>query len=137
MRVFRVGHATRTIRVDDVRIPVGPYSDLSASDSLRDMVWSHSRPCAELHHPSPDFCPELRYIDLDEVCAFDSMPALLDWFESWHRTLAENGFRIWIYDVPDSAARVGTFGQVVFRPARARLVDVQDFELKDEQLTLF
>ena len=140
MLVYRVGHRSKTLRVDGRDFPWGPYAYATAQDytsDLLDMIFAHSGEGSHLHHPSPMYDPDLHGIRDWEVCGFDSMDALLNWFESWHRTLADNGFRIFVYEVPDHEVRVGAYGQCVFPPSAAEQVAVHDFDLESVQLSLF
>ncbi|WP_330478665.1 hypothetical protein OG301_26670 [Streptomyces platensis] len=140
MRVYRVGHATKTRNIAGAAFPVGPYNGLSfdqITEELERMIWAHSGPGSENHHPAPHRCPVLRSIASAEVCGFESLEALLDWFQRYIRALDDNQFRIWVYDVPDDLVRVGTFGQAVFVAAEATLLETSSVPLADQQLALF
>lgn len=86
-----------------------------------DMRYEHS----DDRHPSPHWDRTLSGISLDERCGFASRESLDGWFAGFTALLAECGFRVYVYDVPDWACRVGEFGQVLFR-------DVEAVELRNE-----
>lgn len=116
--------------------PSGPYQGrMKLSDRDSDRLWRMSISHADLSHLPPDADPKLVHISRYERCGFDSRDALSAWFDGWTNTLAECGFIVWEYDVPDWAARVGARGQVVFAAAEA--VEVAQYEFQPEQLGLF
>ncbi|MFE9381760.1 hypothetical protein ACFYMO_00765 [Streptomyces sp. NPDC007025] len=141
MKVFRVGHATKTR--DDVgreSFPVGPYNGVDwdeMSEGHEAMVWAHSGWGSESHHPAPFHDAALCSIQPWEVCGFVSLEALLDWFESYLKVLDESQFRVWVYELPDDVVRVGRFGQAVFPTAGAVGVESFRLPLADQQLALF
>lgn len=141
MRVYRVGHEEKTRSIAGTRFPVGPYNGLDYEESTEDldqMIWAHSGYGSDRHHPSPFADPALAGIRDVEVCGFGSLDALLDWFESWLSALEDNGFRVWVYDVPDASVRVGAaFGQVVFTAADAVPVEDLPVPLGPLQIALF
>ncbi|MEU8792192.1 hypothetical protein [Streptomyces sp. NPDC048643] len=100
---------------------------------LRRMFEAH---CA-YSHPSPYADADLRGISSHERCGFDSREALSDWFEGFLPLLVECGFRVYTYDVPDFACRVGRAGQAVFDQYEAKELSVEPFALKPQQIALF
>ncbi|WP_223772962.1 hypothetical protein [Streptomyces sp. 135] len=135
MRVFRVGHEEQTRSDVGVTFPVGPYIvNFPVTASLRLMGWAHR----DAEHPSPGWDHALCGIGKHEVCGFLDLGDLLTWFASFHSALDENGFRVWVYDVPESAVRFGSCsGQIVFSAADAVHVETFDIPLGDAQLALF
>lgn len=136
MRVYRVAHGTRTSTESGTAFPTGPYT-AGAGKARRVLVCAHSGDGQVAHHPSPQVCPELGYISPDEVCGADSLDSLLDWFSGHLQLLADEGFRVWVYDVPDDMVRVGVHGQALFPPAFAELVSSDPIPASDVQLPLF
>lgn len=139
MIVYRVAHATRTAFVPGPGdFPAGPYNGLSYRDktpTLRRMISAHSGNAT--HHLGPCWDRFLNGISPNEVCGFDALDSLLDWFERWFLVLNEAGFVVWVYDVPDADVRVGQGGQAVFRADAARLVRTEPLPLTDQQLAFF
>lgn len=122
MRVWRVAHKTRMTE----GFPSGPYcgdGDDAYEVASEGMMEAH---CADADgHPAP----HNRKSGLDtvaygrEVCAFDSLDALNTWFEPvWRRLMAEHGFQVWEYEVPDEFARVGRRGQTLIMKAHVALI---------------
>lgn len=76
-------------------------------------------------HPTP--YAEFRGLrDLDRVwgdwnCGFESMAQLEAWFDGWLHKLAELGFMVGIYEVPEFYARVGQC-QAIFNKDNSTLV---------------
>lgn len=86
----------------------GPYTtnDFSLRFKLCD---AHT----DLRHPGPGADDELRRIEYDEYCGFNSVEALMEWFSpKWRKALEEEGFIVKVYEYAD--ARVGSFGQTLF-----------------------
>lgn len=140
MKVYRIGHADFRRVVDGLSIPSGPYNGVpwdELTDSWVEMVFSHSGSGSEDHHPAPHLDPSLSYIADREVCGFDSLGALLEWFKGWHWLLNLNNFRVWEYEVDDSAVRCGRLGQVVFFPSAAHCLTDYAVPEGDVQLPLF
>lgn len=140
MKVYRIGHASFTRVVDNTYIPSGPYNGVPWDELTEDwpeMIFSHSGIGSEDHHPAPHLDPSLAGINQREVCGFDSLAALLNWFSGWHWLLNLNDFRVWEYEVDDSAVRVGAFGQAVFFPSAARCLADYEVPEGDVQLSLF
>lgn len=136
MRVFRVAHSSLTSQVGTQDVPAGPYATREVRDrcrALAGMHWAHG----DGSHPSPVWCHILNGIDPSEVCAFDSMESLLNWFADWHRALVTDGFEVFVYDVPDDKVRVGTFGQALFVYSSAVLADRFPIPVENTQLTLW
>lgn len=136
MKVYRVGHLSRTQDIEGVIVPLGPYAGLDwsdVSDAHEEMLYAHSN----MSHPAPRYCPKLRCIATEEICGFDSMESLLNWFERYHSTLTDSGYCVFVYDVDDEIARVGTLGQVVFSVHFAEEVDSFPLPLADTQLAIF
>lgn len=112
MRVWRVAHETAT---DRNGFPSGPYASgglpHDVAQALDGMRWDH----CDAAHPSPRGDVSLYDIREEEHCGFDSLAALYEWFEErWRVTLFANGFRVFVYDVPNEYARVGRHGQTLF-----------------------
>ncbi|MFE9026202.1 hypothetical protein ACFYOA_08055 [Streptomyces iakyrus] len=131
MKVWRVGHKTSR----QLDFPSGPYTRRGVpreqSELLDGMGWSHG----DDEHPSPSFDPALGGIALHERCGFDSREALNKWFDGWLVQLDMADFVVWAYEVPDSAARVGKHGQVVFSTTDATELGHEPF--RREQLDLW
>lgn len=131
MRVWRVAHESVLYH----GFPSGPYSggaELTAS--VRDDMYADH--CDD-DHPAPDADPKLRGIRDTQRCGFNSPDALYEWFAGWTAVLDASGFRVWEYDVPDWACKVGAKGQVVFTADEAIERGCEPLNLKPEQLTLF
>jgi hypothetical protein len=85
------------------------------------MRWDH---CDD-RHPSPYWDDALESIRDEEHCAFDSREALDGWFEhEWRVMLFAYGFKVYEYEVP--GARVGEYGQALFRRDSATLIGTTD-----------
>lgn len=127
MRVWRVAHDS----ISEDGFPTGPYRqrrELSEDDrdALREMSWAHG----DDRHPSPNWDPSLVQIRYDERCGFNSLSALYGWFEEqWREALRAAGYYIYVYVVPGDDARVGEYGQTLFLPVRALLVDLLEIEI--------
>lgn len=135
MKVYRVAH--HTAKFDG--FPSGPYAygdslpddDVARIDNMR---WDHS----DADHPSPTRDEQLDYFIADhERCGFDSLDALYTWFHNWTRALHESGFRLWVYEVPDYAVRVGAHGQALFDKYEAEMLSMHKLDLAPTQLALF
>lgn len=135
MRVWRVAHESAQFE----GVPAGPYAcgaelPEGVAAKLHRMFEEH----CDHEHPSP-FHPDsgLRGINPNERCGFDSREALSDWFEGFLPLLAECGFRVYTYDAPDFACRVGFAGQTVFDKYEATELTAEPFALKPQQIALF
>lgn len=131
MKVYRVGHKSAL----DFGFPSGPYTCEGVPSADVGRMWGMAPAHASGTHPTPRADPLLNGIDSHERCGFDSLEALNRWFEGWGEALAESGFQVWMYEVPDWAVRVGKFGQAVFDGREAVERDRHDF--KPEQTALF
>ncbi|MER5894745.1 hypothetical protein [Streptomyces sp. NPDC001876] len=117
--------------------PAGPYCHGSELDSdtaerINDMRYAH---CDD-RHPSPHWDRTLNLIRDEERCGFNSREALDGWFEGFTKLLAECGFRVYVYDVPDWACRVGEHGQTLFVADEAVEMRTEPFAWTAEQLKL-
>jgi hypothetical protein len=114
MRVWRVAHTTSRNELLD--FPAGPYVDRYLLPAAAQIVSDELLSAHEnSRHPGPYQDPALGNPATWEVCGFDSAAALRAWFEpEWCDRLADAGFQIWVYDVPESRARTGKFGQTLF-----------------------
>lgn len=111
MLIWRVAHKEQTYE----GFPSGPY----VSAGLTSEIVMDMRPMGDAHswepsHPSPISDPELCWIRDDERCGFISLDELFDWFEGFINLLRENGFVMYVYEVPGEYVRVGGFGQALF-----------------------
>jgi hypothetical protein len=125
VRVWRVAHD----KISENGFPTGPYSQREElpeidQDALSAMSWAHG----DERHPTPFDDDALFSMHDYERCGFDSLAALYGWFSGqWHGMLRAAGYLIYVYDVPDDDARVGDlYGQTLFNPARATLVDLRE-----------
>lgn len=124
MRVWRVAHESARV----MSFPAGPYAygtslGEDTNERIDPMRWEHT----DERHPCPSFDKTLRTIRPEERCGFDSREALDDWFDGWTTTLAECGFRVYTYDIPDWAVRVGALGQALFLADEAVEVGTEPF----------
>lgn len=111
MLIWRVAHKEHTY----LGFPSGPY--FSAGLPLEIVVNTSGMGDAhswEPKHPSPSEDPELGWVKADERCGFNSLNALFDWFDGFINLLRENGFVMYMYEVPEKYVRVGKFGQALF-----------------------
>jgi len=131
MRVWRVAHKTATQN----GFPSGPYNGKGVPVEQYELLWSMGSDHSDAYHPSPYADPELHHIAAHERCGFNSLNALNKWFDGWVEALDGAGFAVYEYDVPDWAARVGRFGQVVFSADEA--VEVSSHDFRPVQMTLF
>lgn len=120
MRVWRVAHETAT---DRNGFPSGPYTSGGLSDevseALNGMRWDH---CDD-SHPSPSYDDRLYGIQNEEHCGFATLAALYRWFEHhWRIELFACGFRVFVYEVPEEYARVGSYMQTLFNRNHATLI---------------
>ncbi|MGY5131297.1 hypothetical protein ACWGJW_02555 [Streptomyces nigrescens] len=134
VKVWRVAHKRATFD----GFPSGPYACAETlprhvEDALHDMFVAH----CDSDHPTPYADRGLRGIDGTERCGFESREALDAWFANFAGLLHECGFRVFAYDVPDDAARVGRCGQVVFSKWHATELERSELTLKPVQLELF
>jgi len=134
VRVWRVAHETARY----LSFPAGPYSH---GDSLGSETSERIDPMRHDHcddrHPSPHWDRTLGGIDAHERCGFGSREALDGWFDGWTTLLVECGFRVYVYDVPDWACRVGEHGQTLFRDDEAVEVLTEPFVWTVGQPSLF
>lgn len=141
MRVFRVAHhtITDTAVVGTASFPAGPYCFETDDYGLKDRVRGILRHTQwDAHHPAPFEDRALGTIYGYEVCGFVSESALMDWFAGCLKGLDEAGFRLWVYEVPDTDVRVGSkAGQLVFAASEAKPVLTSRFPLDPQQLPLF
>lgn len=131
MRVWRVAHGEH--RNPFTRFPSGPYVSSGlprgVSEEIGEIRWDHN----DRNHPGPYDDPELRWIGGNEVCGFDSLAALNSWFEPhWRAKLKDNGFQVYVYEVDEDWARVGSLGQTVFNPNEATLVETAPLATDEE-----
>lgn len=111
MYIWRVAHPEHTYQ----GFPSGPY----VSAGLTPEIVMNMRPMGDAHnweprHPSPKEDPKLGWVRGDERCGFTTLDDLFGWFEGFTDLLRENGFIVYMYDVPDEYVRVGGFGQALF-----------------------
>lgn len=128
MYIWRVAHPEHTYQ----GFPSGPY----VSAGLTPEIVMNMRPMGDAHswepsHPSPISDPELCWIKDDERCGFISLDALFDWFEGFINLLRENGFIMYVYEVPECHVRIGAFGQVIFHCEYAD--EICNVELGEEE----
>jgi hypothetical protein len=112
MLVYRVAHATEK----RYGFPMGPYN--GAVPVMKDdekINWAHQ----DDNHPSPRM--DGVSISVDEYCGLASMERLRDWFDGWLGILGAQGFRIFVYEVPENLVKQGR-KQLVFPLAEAKLV---------------
>jgi hypothetical protein len=133
VRVWRVAHESARYK----SFPAGPYShgtelERETAERIDAMRWDHY----DDRHNTPHSDPTLRLIQENERCGFDSREALDGWFDGWTKLLTECGFRVYVYDVPDWAARVGRHGQTLFVGDEAVEVKTEPFTWATEQLEL-
>jgi|GEM_PF-3695731 len=64
-------------------------------------------------HPPP-LTDGIRDYSVSHYCGFDSLDALLDWFEEWLEDLEECGYHVAIFEVEDSELLHGN-KQVMFK----------------------
>ncbi|QAY26961.1 hypothetical protein SEA_SHAWTY_37 [Streptomyces phage Shawty] len=131
MKVWRVAHKA----VRESGFPTGPYSCSGLDPDQAQAVWNMAGDHSDGRHPTPYADPELWSIQSHERCGFASPDDLNGWFDGWGDALSRAGFAVYVYDVPDWAARVGRFGQVVFAADEA--VELERYDFAPEQLTLF
>lgn len=131
MRVWRVGHGSAL----DSGFPSGPYTCRGVREFDIERLWGMASDHSNSMHPSPHADPLLGGISDHERCGFDSREALNAWFDGWTDALAGCNFSVWEYDVPEWAARVGKYGQVVFDSYEA--VEISRHEFTPEQMALF
>lgn len=135
MKVWRVAH--RTAKYDD--FPSGPYAcpeTLPAGTvaALEEMYGEHT----DSRHQTPYCDRRLRGISDHERCGFISRTHLDEWFSGWHKTLADNGFIVWVYELHDEEdVRVGDDGQVVFTPLWATGCGTEELNTVPVQLHLW
>lgn len=117
MKIWRVMHPDV---IDPLSgLPIGPYKATPGEWNCHRVAMGRAH--IDSAHLCPFYDPKLEYhIDADEMCAFNSRYALDAWFDGWAERLQEAGFVVGCYEVPDSAIRVGGFGQAVFTALEAR-----------------
>ncbi|MFJ3084393.1 hypothetical protein ACIPJG_32205 [Streptomyces halstedii] len=124
MKVWRVAHSEA--RYQD--FPSGPYIEEGLPEkvdqNIDGMRWAHG----DRSRPEPHHDASLQRILPRERCGFDSESALYEWFKGYEELLRENGFKVWVYEVPDDKVRVGNFGQALFDQDHLALVDSYDFK---------
>ncbi|QBZ73411.1 hypothetical protein SEA_HEATHER_41 [Streptomyces phage Heather] len=131
MKVWRVAHGTVTW----CGFPTGPYSCGGLTEEAVKPLLGMGLDHTPAKQPSPYEDRSIRGIDSTERCGFNSREALDEWFDGWTNELSACGFEVWEYDVPDSAARAGRRGQVVFVASEA--VEIRHSPFKPVQLTLW
>lgn len=131
MKVYRVGHSVAL----DVGFPSGPYTCRGVPSADVARMWGMASAHMGGTHPSPYADSLLGGISAAERCAFDSIDALNRWFDGFGDALADAGFEVWTYEVPDWAVRVGRYGQAVFVANEA--VEIERHAFKPEQTALF
>ncbi|MFE5621703.1 hypothetical protein ACFQ8S_06775 [Streptomyces virginiae] len=135
MLVWRVAHN----EIEHKHFPAGPYA---CWESLPEDVYDalskmHNAHC-DVNHPSPySYYSGLYGIRPEERCGFNSREALYEWFANYTEMLDANGFRVFVYDVPDFAVQVGELGQVVFTAYEAIEKSREDLDLSPSQISLF
>lgn len=109
MKVYRVRH--KRLRRDGKL--AGPYR---GNSPLHDELVSAHDGCDD--HPFPSY--DGISMSSEWYCAFESIEQLLTWFKGWVEKLAECGFEVAEYDVPEHCVQKGEY-QVAFKmPARCR-----------------
>jgi hypothetical protein len=123
MRVYRVAH--RTVRNSSGGYPAGPYHTSNYGDdrAARDVMWELGNAHCDSMHPSPYADGELQTIYAGEICGFDQRCHLDMWMGEWRQKLKDVGFCVYVYEVPE--ARVGWYGQALFKINDATLVETQ------------
>jgi hypothetical protein len=101
-------------RVEHHQTGEGPYNG-PYWDRYVDMAMAHR----DRKHPAPWMDRDLSGIRSDEVCACDSPKSLRDWFARFWGDLADAGYVVRVYDVPERHVRTGKHGQAVFHRASA------------------
>ncbi|MFE2245229.1 hypothetical protein [Streptomyces lavendulae] len=137
MLVWRIAHES----AEHANFPAGPYacSDslppaVNQNERLNEMFESH----CDREHPSPyNPASTLGGIARHERCGFDSRESLYQWFANYTEALDDAGFCVFVYDLPDHAVRIGTFGQVVFDKYEAIERKREPLDLSPAQLPLF
>lgn len=128
MHIWRVAHKEHTYQ----GLPSGPY----VSAGLTSEIVMNMRPMGDAHsweprHPSPEEDTELGWVEDEERCGFTSLGELFDWFEGFIKLLRENGFVMYVYEVPEEYVRVGKFGQALFNWTAAD--EICNVELGEEE----
>ena len=114
MLVYRVAHATKK---GEHQFPLGPYQGYDRSSELDEINWAHS---GDDDHPTPS-SDGIRGMESTDFCALPSMGWLKKWFSGWFGILSKDDYRIWVYDVPSDAVKLG-YRQLVFDYRRAKLI---------------
>lgn len=112
---------TLIFRVEHRETGAGPYTG-SRWPGQRDMSSEHTW---DGQHPDPARCFRLFGIKYDQQCGCKSPASLLAWFDGWWDQLDDHGF---VVRVIRGRRRVGHRGQVLYRPARSRVVGTLDIE---------
>lgn len=135
MKVFRLEHGS----VTDSRtgLGCGPYAGSwelrdsveddderrealnEAMEVLHQVTYSEDGASGRLN---PICDPILLRIFPWEICGFNNLGDLYNWFGRALEALERNGFEVRQYEVPDCFARVGHDGQTLFEFAHARRV---------------
>jgi hypothetical protein len=115
VKVWRVEHETSTAPEG---WPCGPYC---GPERVGGLAFAHS----DDEHPGPYWDRTLNYIDNNEICGLVSREALDKWFTDWHDALERRGFVISVYEVPYDDARIGEYGQTVFKFSAATRVGAE------------
>jgi hypothetical protein len=82
---------------------VGPYRGYDGTETkLEEMLCDHGLDY-RCNHPTPWEEPQIgsRMDDADYRCGFHSMEQMMEWFDGWGDALAEYGFRVHVYDIPE------------------------------------
>ncbi|MFD5069166.1 hypothetical protein ACFWNC_14730 [Streptomyces sp. NPDC058369] len=124
MKVWRVAHSS----IQFMGFPAGPYICAGLpeeiDENMDEMRWCHGN----LSHPEPRHDKSLGRIRAEERCGFDSYDALFEWFTGFEDLLTDNGFKVWVYEVPEDKVRVGKYGQALFAQYFAVLEDSHEFK---------
>ncbi len=105
MKIYRVCHIERTVIIAGWLIYSGPYViDIDRASEYYQKVWDIHHEFLTDDHPTPD--DEYLPIRTHEVCAFESLDQLREWFsQSYMDYLMDYGMVIREYDV--ETVRVG------------------------------
>jgi hypothetical protein len=120
MIVLRIAHPAG--HNPSTGLPVGPYN------GLREATWTEGERAAVPllrgpgDQPTPCCADEPGDILYQEVCGFATAAQLLSWFSYSLDQLAEHGWHVFAYEVPDDHVRQGRC-QVVFAAHAAAEVD--------------
>lgn len=121
MLVYRVAHSVILDPNTGSRHPLGPYRarseprlDAEIRNALNEMSWEHSDDA----HPTPE--QDGITFTMSHLCAFTDTATLRKWFHGYLDLLNRGQFRVFVYDVPKRAVRMGDI-QLIFDPRDAAL----------------